>query len=292
VGQIDMKILIFIKRLVFRFLPEKYRTSINNLRRVLQNRYIRLRLYDGRDLPVAINIETDWRCNRHCWYCSRLNQGVIMTEELFQSIIFSLKAWGFKGRISLHSYNEPLLDKRLCEFIKFVKNYLPNCPVVIFSNGDLLTKKIMSQLIAAGMDKIMVSIHEPTSDKKALELAQIASEYSAMELIDMRDDYRNFALWSRGKEELKNNIGVIKKYSPCDKIYTCVVKSNGNVILCCHDGLEEYVMGSLITNSLQEIWESSSFNNIRKQVSRGMFILPICRQCGYQIGRESIAYFD
>jgi len=253
---------------------------------------MRFRLYGSRDLPVAINIETDWRCNRHCWYCSRLNQGVTMSEELFHHIILSLKAWGFKGRVSLHSYNEPLLDKRLCEFIKFVKNHLPDCPVVIFSNGDLLTKKMMSQLIGAGMDKIMVSIHEPTSEEKALELFQIASEYPTVKLMDLRDHYRNLALWTRGKKDLMGKIGVTTKYSPCDKIYTCVVKSNGNIILCCHDGLEEYVMGSLIKNSLPEIWESSKFKKIRKQVSRGRFSLPICRQCGYQNGKERVAYYD
>jgi GTP 3',8-cyclase len=279
-----MKILVFIKRLVFRFLPKEYRTGIYNLGHALLTLYLRLRLYGGRDLPVAIEIETDWRCTRHCWYCSRLNQGVTMTEELFYKIILDLKAWGFKGRVSLHSYNEPLIDKRLCEFIKFIKVHLPKCPVVIYSNGDLLTKKMMLQLSAAGMDKIMVSIHEPTSDMKVLELTQIASEYPAMKLMDFRDGYRDFALWNRGKEELAKKIGEIKKYSRCYLIYTCVVQSSGNIVLCCQDGLEEYVMGNLITNSLQEIWESSRFKKIRKQVSRGMFTLPICKQCGYQAG--------
>jgi radical SAM protein with 4Fe4S-binding SPASM domain len=283
-----MKILVFTKRLalikglVFKLLPRKYRTSIYNLGHALLTLYLRLRLYGSRDLPVAIEIETDWCCTRHCWYCSRLNQGVTMTEELFQRIILDLKTWGFKGRISLHGYNEPLLDERLCEFIKFVKVHLPNCPVVIYSNGDLLTKEMMLQLIAGGMDKIMVSIHEPTSDEKMLELAQIASEYTALKLMDFRDGHRNFALWNRGKEALAKKIGPIKKYSRCYVIYTCVVQSNGNVVLCCQDGLEEYVMGSLMTNSLQEIWESSRFKKIRKQVSRGMFTLPICKQCGYQ----------
>lgn len=278
-----MKILVFIERLVFRFLPRKYRTSIINLEYALIVLYVRLRsLCGGSDLPVAIDIETDWCCTRHCWYCLKLNKGVTMTEELFQSIILSLKTWGFKGRISLHSYNEPLLDKRLCEFIKFVKVYLPNCPVVIYSNGDLLTKKMMSQLIVAGMDKIMVSIHDPTSDTKALELAQIASDYPAMTLMDFREGYRNVALWSRGKEELVKKIGEMKKYSRCYLIYTCVVRSDGNIVLCCQDGLEEYVMGSLTTNTLQQIWESLRFKKIRQQVSRGIFTLPICRQCGYQ----------
>jgi GTP 3',8-cyclase len=279
------KKLIFIRLLVFRFRAKikEYSTSMYDLKYALINHHTRWRLYGRRDLPLAIDIETDWRCTRHCWYCARLNQGVTMPEERFRLIILDLKTWGFKGRISLHSYNEPLLDKRLCKFIKFIKFHLPNCPVFIYSNGDLLTKEMMLQLITSGMDKIIVSIHEPTSDTKALELADIASENPILTLMDFRDGHRNFALFSRGKEDLVKKMGRIKNYFLCYLVYTCVVRSDGNVVLCCQDGLEEYVMGSVVTSSLQEIWESSRFKKIRKQVSRGMFTLPICKQCGYQL---------
>ncbi|HUN55057.1 MAG TPA: SPASM domain-containing protein [Smithella sp.] len=277
-----MKILALMKRAVFKFLPGEYRTRVYNHAYTLLTFFTCRRLYGGRDLPVAIEIETDWRCTRACWYCSRQNQGEAMAEELFRSIIAGLKTWGFKGRVSLHGYNEPLLDKRLCEFIKYIKINLPGCPIVIYSNGDLLTKKTVLQLIAAGMDRMMVSIHEPSSEIKILELAEIASEYPVVQLMDFRDGYRNFALWNRGNEELAIKLGAINKHSRCYFIFTCVVKSNGNVLLCCHDGRGEYVMGSLTANSLQEIWESSKFKKIRGQVCHGTFTLPICKRCGYQ----------
>ena len=277
-----MKILVLIKRATFRFLPKEYRTRMYNLGYTLLTLFTRRRLYGGRDLPVAVEIETDWRCTRACWYCSRLNQGVRMKEELFRRIILDLKTWGFKGRVSLHGYNEPLLDERLCEFIKFTRLNLPDCPIVIYSNGDLLTKKMVSQLIAAGTDKIMVSIHQPTSEIKVLELTKTAFEYPVVQLMDFRDGYRNFALWNRGNEELVKKMGVTINNSGCYFIHTCVVQSDGNVLLCCHDGRGENVMGNLVTNSLQEIWESSKFREIRRQVSRGAFTLPICKRCGYQ----------
>jgi len=264
------------------FLPKKYRRSLSNFGYALLTIYLRVRFYGGRDLPVAVEIETDWQCNRHCWYCSRLNQGATMTEELFHKIIFDLKTWGFKGRICLHGTNEPLLDKRICEFIGFIKVNLPESPIVIYSNGDLLTNETMSQLVAAGMDKIMVSIHQPTPDKELFRLTQIAAEYPIMKLMDYRDGYRNDALWNKGNEVLAKKIGEIKKYSRCYLIYNCVVSSNGNVLLCCQDGLRENVMGNLNINSVQEIWESSEFKNVRQQVSQGKFNLPICKCCGYQ----------
>ena len=275
-----MKIFVFTKRLAFAFLPRKYAIGLSNLSRAIMTVYLRLRFYRNRDLPIAVEIETDWRCNRHCWYCTRPDQGASMTVELYHKIIFDLKNWGFKGRISLHGYNEPLLDKRLCEFIRFVKVNLPKCPVVIYSNGDLLTKEMMSQLAGAGMDKIMVSIHQPTSDKDLLKLTQIAAEYPNMQLKDFRDGYRNFALWNRGSETLAKKIGEIKN-SRCYFIYICAVSSNGNVVLCCQDGSKDNVMGNLNANSFRN-WESSRFQNVRKQVSQGKHTLPICRNCGYQ----------
>lgn len=274
--------LSFIKQLVFSFLPKKFRIGLYHTGRALQTLYQRVRMYGYRDLPVAVEIATDWRCTRHCWYCPRSNQGVTMTEDLFRKIILDLKIWGFKGRVSLHGYNEPLLDNRLCDFITFIKVHLPQSSVVIYSNGDLLTKEILLKLIAAGMDKIMVSLHQPTSDGRVLELTKIASEQTVVQLMDFRDGHRNFALWNRGKERLEKKFGGTKKYSRCYIIYTCVVHSNGNVVLCCQDGLGEYVLGNLLTKSLQEVWESSDFKKIRNQVSRGSFMLPICKRCGYQ----------
>jgi MoaA/NifB/PqqE/SkfB family radical SAM enzyme len=206
----------------------------------------------------------------------------MMTEEQFQRIIIGLHNWGFKGRISLHGYNEPLLDQRLCRFIKFAKIYLPHSRIVIFSNGDLLTEEKMQRLIAAGMEEIIVSVHEPTSDVKKFELVQLAHKYPAITLRDYRDKHRNSGLMTRGKEELVKKMGKMKKCSLCYIIYICIVRSDGNVVLCCQDSMEEYVMGNIATKSIREIWESSKFKKIRNQVSWGKFTLPICKQCGYQ----------
>jgi 8-amino-3,8-dideoxy-alpha-D-manno-octulosonate transaminase len=115
-----------------------------------------------------------------------------------------------------------------------------------------------------------------------LELTKTSFEYPVVQLMDFRDSYRNFALWNRGNEELAKKMGVIINNSGCYFIHTCVVQSDGNVLLCCQDGQGQNVMGSLVTNSLQEIWESSKFREIRGQVSRGTFTLPICKRCGYQ----------
>jgi GTP 3',8-cyclase len=273
-----MKVLKPLALLIFRSLPCRIREIVLALRA----HFIRFILYGGHELPTSIEIETDWRCNRHCWYCSRPSDGITMTEELFQRIIMDLHTWGFKGRISLHSFNEPLLDKRLCRFIKLVKVNLPQCPIVIYSNGDLLTEKMMLRLIAAGMNKIKVSIHEPTSETRILELTKLARKYPSIILMEYRDNHRNFSLVTRGNDEIIKKMGKIRIFFLCYVIYNCVVRSDGNVVLCCNDGLKENIMGNVTINTVQEIWESSKYKEIRNQVFRGKFTLPICKKCGYQ----------
>lgn len=55
---------------------------------------------------------------------------------------------------------------------------------------------------------------------------------------------------------------------------------DGTVILCCQDWRREYVLGSLKTNTLQEIWKSEDYEKIRKQIDQKGYPYPvICKRC-------------
>ena len=63
---------------------------------------------------MGIEIEINHDCNRACAYCpnsslKRKNQGQ-MSERLFLRLLGQLKEIGYRGRISYHFYNEPLLS--------------------------------------------------------------------------------------------------------------------------------------------------------------------------------------
>ena len=70
----------------------------------------------------SIEIETVNACNNDCSFCpaSKKNDTRIhrfMSEKLFKKIITELQEMQYSGVVSLFSNNEPLLDKRIFEFI-------------------------------------------------------------------------------------------------------------------------------------------------------------------------------
>ena len=103
----------------------------------------RLLSYDKLPYPIAVEIETYNKCNGDCDFCP-INKNLdprehkYMKEELFYSIIAQLKEIGFKGYLSEFSNNEPLLDSRIFEFSKHIKQELPLATKIIFTNGLLL----------------------------------------------------------------------------------------------------------------------------------------------------------
>lgn len=142
----------FKKRFPY-FASEAYIKVNFLLRRRETARYIEWFLAQkGTPPPQIINIETINRCNSTCSFCpaNRDNDKrpfAKMSEELFQKIIKDLKEWGYRGYISLYVNNEPLIDPRIVEFHKYVKNQLPDCKIKIFTNGLLLTKEKFLEFI-------------------------------------------------------------------------------------------------------------------------------------------------
>lgn len=74
-----------------------------------------------------------------------------MAQETFNKIIKQLEAIKFSGIVNYHFYNEPLLDKRLPNLIRYVKKHLPSCINRVVSNGDFLSVELADDLISAGV---------------------------------------------------------------------------------------------------------------------------------------------
>src|SRR5262245_22586687 len=93
----------------------------------------------------AVELELNSMCNRKCTYCPNVSSKRpvgFMSEELFKKIIHELEEIEFDGRISYHFYGEPLLDKRLPEFVQYTKDKVPNSYAEIYSNGDFLDLEV------------------------------------------------------------------------------------------------------------------------------------------------------
>ncbi len=69
---------------------------------------------------------------------------------------------------------------------------------------------------------------------------------------------------------------------PCRYPFThMTIRSDGNVVSCCSDWQKELRIGNVMEHSLQELWESRSLYQIRKQMlkTQGQ-CFKACRSCG------------
>ena len=113
--------------------------------------------------PPRIQIQTQGGCNARCVFCpneevlrAKLPQGR-MDPALFQKIIDEL-AETDPRRVSLYLMNEPLLDKRLPEFARYVAERIPTTSTLVTSNGTNLTEAMAEALVDSGLQRLKVSL--------------------------------------------------------------------------------------------------------------------------------------
>ena len=75
----------------------------------------------------------------------------------------------------------------------------------------------------------------------------------------------------------------IRSTRPCPRLFTSLVISvNQNVLLCCDDCNEEYVIGNLKERSLEDLWFSDRMNEYRKLHLAGRSTeIEICSKCTF-----------
>ena len=113
--------------------------------------------------PQRIQIQTQSGCDGRCVFCpnrdvlkSDLPQGR-MEAELYHKVIGDL-ARTPPHRVSTYLMNEPLLDGRLPDLIRYTSQALPGVTTLVTSNGTHLTREMGEGLIDAGLKRLKVSI--------------------------------------------------------------------------------------------------------------------------------------
>lgn len=275
-----------IRYKLYSAIPTNLKTPV---KRIFFN-FKKLWYYGTTDFFDYVTIETSTICNRRCSYCpnSVFDRGLPknerrMNKKLFQKIIDDLSSINFCGHLSLHGFNEPLLDDRLPDLIKYAGKILPQVEILITSNGDFLGPDKYDELVSAGVDRFFISEHEADSQKNK-KFKQNMKNLSAY--LEKHPDRRvpvKYKIMTTDTS-LQNRGGLVKVKKidnpRClwpDKMLTIDV--NGNVILCCNDYHSSVVFGNLRTKSIAEIWNSDSYKKIRKELENHIFKLDICKKC-------------
>jgi len=225
---------------------------------------------EGSTIFNAIQIETIQGCTLRCPWCPNKDIEYSfnkMTKELYYKIIDELAGMNFTGRVSPYLMNESLLDDRLEDFIAYTKKKLPDCHIMINTNGTLLDEKREKSLREAGLDEIRVSCY---SDEVENKVSKMGVKINKLQQIKA-------SFYNRGGNV---DVGGEKKGGYCPKPFNQMyVRWTGQAVLCCSDYHFEAVMGDVNKQSLMDIWNNSKYNKYRQHLKRGKRDLPLCNKC-------------
>ena len=138
-----------------------------------------------RSAPFVIYLDPCGACNFKCSFCpcnissdQAAERHTVMSWELFEKIASDLRA--FEGQVSvinLHGFGEPLLNPRIADMVRVLKENRCCREVRITTNGSLLTPEMSCALIDAGIDLVRVSV-EAVSSEGYQELCGVQINFS------------------------------------------------------------------------------------------------------------------
>jgi radical SAM protein with 4Fe4S-binding SPASM domain len=98
-----------------------------------------------------------------------------MEWSLFQNIIDQFESWPPYTKLIFQLHNEPLLDKRVFEFVKYVKSKQNSPSCIIISNGEFLDRFDPNDIIQANPDKLVISLN--AHSKETYERINVGLSY-------------------------------------------------------------------------------------------------------------------
>lgn len=255
---------------------------------------------EKRDLPLPdhmdmekpiVAIETLGECNYKCAYCPvsvTPKRNGRMSRETFEKVLQDLVDFDGAIQLRLHFYNEPLLDKRLHDFIRLSKEKLPNTYIRVVTNGNLLTEELAERLFSAGLDHLAVSGHKKEDVDRIVRTFR-GSRFEA--LIETRNAYER-STWSdrRASVELEKND--LTRQLPAGvkpwgcSFLTAQIDYLGQVHQCCEDYQGDLVLGDVARSSVSDILESH--RDRLKQVFCGRFDATCAHCAGFDEENDSL----
>lgn len=229
-------------------------------------------------------IETRTDCNNHCPFCPHhynKKEIGIMTWDCYCHVIDSLVDIEYNGRVALMISNEPLLEERLQEMIKYAKNKSPRLFLDITTNGKFLTLETVDNLFYCGLDNI--NINDYRGDRKnnldsiSENLKPIMSAYSNNPklTIQKRSLYEKWPNYGGNIPQSFNK----DDYGFCNFPFRKLnISYKGDIILCCDDFMYQTCFGNVMKDDLMSCWNRDEYNIIRLALLDNKRI-DICERC-------------
>lgn len=234
-----------------------------------------------------VKIETHTTCNKKCSFCPvplRADnlRNKWMSMEVFNRIAEELERIDFTGSIFLSVNNEPLMDKRLKEMLRIIRSKVGNNQTALITNGLLLTPARVRGLFEAGLNRMIIDNYN--DDWELIPpVRKIVEEFGDCPwniVVQMRKE--SDTLDSEGGY-LDNNPGPEHAYpwfcfAP---FYEMIIGWNGDVPVCCDDVMYDGVVGNIMEEGIDEIWQGGKLAVYRKMLLKNKRELPPCDKCDW-----------
>lgn len=237
-------------------------------------------------LPLAIEYEMNSACNRTCSYCPvsiKARPKGFFDKDSYKKLIDELAEHNYRGEITPNFYGEPLLDKRIYDFVHYSRQKLPFCQIVINTNADALNVEKLERLIESGVSIVVISQHDPVPSK-AIKTIQ-----DHLEANPERRSQVQIYNWTLPGRILSNRGGLVEdtrvQYmsdSGCFRSRRATLTHDGEMVICCEDYNAEYVYGNVTEKGFMDVWKASQQH--RRSIYIGDYQEPICKVC---VGQES-----
>lgn len=135
------------------------------------------------DTPYSVHIDICSMCNFKCNFCFHCDKEAMrrkgykygsMSFNLFKKITDDLKEFRHRTRkVKIGLHGEPTLHPELPMMISYLKSQNVTEIIELFTNASLLNPKLNKELIAAGLDRVNISV-EGLSREKYKEVTGVA----------------------------------------------------------------------------------------------------------------------
>jgi radical SAM protein with 4Fe4S-binding SPASM domain len=142
------------------------------------------------DYPLVLQVQTQSYCNGCCAICpypvvsKKLYQGT-MEWDLFVKIASESASASLLSTIVFQLHNEPLLDKRIFDCVKYLKSISPDKSCKIVTNGEFLDRFNSTDIMQSNLDFLVISLNAHSkqmyeSINKGLEYDRVMKNVSRL----------------------------------------------------------------------------------------------------------------
>ena len=267
-----------------------------------------------------IYIEITNCCNLSCSFCSKTSKPKrTMTIEEFKNIISKIKS--YTDYIYLHVKGEPLLHKDLKEFLKIAEendlkvNLTTNGTLFSQRVDDLKNSKALKKVnfslhsennypnyfenIFQSVDKLpkditviyrLWTLSNSTLDKKSTEIVEKLKDYYNLspQIVDKLYKEQNVKISSniyvdKDNEFIWPTVTEEKSNGYCHAIKTHLgILVDGTVVPCCLDASGIINLGSIYTDTLENIMTTERYRKLKKSFKDHKPSEALCASCTYK----------